>query len=148
MKFCSECGGALNDGAKFCPACGRQLGAAVKKKGAWWKWALVLAGVPGGVIAALLIFVQIQNGADMRAERERRAQTAISLSSPQDMTADNPGRNPNEPVETVLILRRFALPPGPDDKIRTPSQTTSGGSDVPGQGGPGLKGPDQLPEPL
>jgi hypothetical protein len=166
MKFCPQCGAALIEGAKFCTGCGVSLGGMPKaqpgsgggfapferqiakreKNGRRWvKWVLGLAIVPGLTIALVIVNIVMTERANHAGMQASRASQPISLMSPQDM----PDINTEEPSNMVLILRRFDVLPGADrTEFNLPSEPTGGMSDAPGQGGPGLIGPAQLPEPL
>jgi hypothetical protein len=130
MKFCPECGGALNGATKKCSACGKSL----KRKGRAWLWFLLgFLAAPALGAAALVIRDEMTMLSWSKQVAEQEANLPIEYWNLPDRLQDQPSPD-------AYDIRRFDLPSAysPPEYASEPSD---GGKGVPGSGGPGLNGP-------
>jgi hypothetical protein len=130
MKFCPECGAALNGATRKCSACGKPA----KRKGRAWLWLLLgFLAAPALGVAFLLV------GREMDRLSVSNQVAGQEANSPIEYW-NLPDRPQDQPSPDAYDLRRFDLPSAysPPEYASEPSD---GGKGVPGSGGPGLKGP-------
>lgn len=102
MKYCSECGASVEQGAAYCSSCGSSLtGGAAKPSGFWLGVAAAIVGV--GVIVGALWATMASNSGDL--ERGKPVASADENESESEATPDvsemTSASEPSEPRENT-----------------------------------------------